>query len=144
MNKLTLTEPEFSCIAELIRARDPARSAAYMVLVEGASNQAAMEARGVSPASLSNTLGRYRKAVGEIRTAFPNGVPETKNLTSPQFYCIADLIRARDPAKSAAYRVLVEGNSNQETMESTGISPASLSNTLTRYRKAAADIANAF
>lgn len=144
MNKLTLTESEFSCIADLIRARDPARSAAYMVLVEGATNQSAMEARGVSPASLSNTLGRYRKAVNEIRAAFPKGVPDTKKLSEPQFFCIADLIRARDPARSAAYRVLVEGNSNQETMEATGVSPASLSNTLTRYRKAAAEIANAF
>ncbi len=65
-------------------------------------------------------------------------------LTAPQFCCIADFIRARDPARTAAYMVLVDGNSNQEAMDATGISPASLSNTLTRYRKAAADIVASF
>lgn len=55
-------------------------------------------------------------------------------LTKAEFELIAALIRSRVPAKTAAYLVLVRGKSNQEAIVATELSPASVSNTLTRFR----------
>lgn len=55
-----LTKAQFDLIAELIRSREPVRTAAYMVLVRGKSNPDAIAGTVVSAASLSNTLTRYR------------------------------------------------------------------------------------
>jgi hypothetical protein len=61
-----LSKKQFDLVARLIRSRDPVRTAAYLVLVKGKSNQDAMSETGVSAASLSNTLTRYRTHHTEI------------------------------------------------------------------------------
>ncbi len=63
-----------------------------------------------------------------------------KELSKAQFDLIARLIRSREPVRTAAYLVLVKGKSNQDAMNVTGVSAASLSNTLTRYRTHHAEI----
>lgn len=68
-----LTEEQFNLIAELIRSREPPRTAAYMVLVEGKSNKQALAAlaeSGLSGQSLSNTLTRFRKTHQAIVVAY--------------------------------------------------------------------------
>lgn len=61
-----LKKAEFDLIASLIRSREPARTAAYLILVRGKSNQQAMADTGLSAASVSNTLGRFRLAHEKI------------------------------------------------------------------------------
>ena len=61
-----LTKKQFDLIASLIRSREPARTAAHLILVRGKSNPDAMAATGLSAASVSNTLGRYREAHKKI------------------------------------------------------------------------------
>lgn len=65
-----LSTAEFEVIAELIRSREPVRTAALLVLVKGKSNQDAMEATGASAASVSNTLTRFRQAHKKICKAY--------------------------------------------------------------------------
>lgn len=61
---------EFAVIAKLIRSREPVKTAAMMVLVEGVSGIEAAANAGVSPASVSNTVTRFRHADAEIRRAY--------------------------------------------------------------------------
>lgn len=61
-----LTKKQFDLIASLIRSREPARTAAHLILVRGKSNPEAMEATGLSASSVSNTLGRFRVAHEKI------------------------------------------------------------------------------
>lgn len=65
-----LSQEKFDVIAGLIRSRDPVRTAAMLVLVEGKSNQEAIKATGVSAASVSNTLTRFRQAHEKIEKAY--------------------------------------------------------------------------
>ena len=70
-----LTKEQFNLIAELIRSREPPRTAAYMVLVEGKANKevlAALAESGLSGQSLSNTLLRFRKTHRAIVGAYKN------------------------------------------------------------------------
>ena len=65
-----LSQEIFDVIAGLIRSRDPVRTAAMLVLVKGKSNQEAIKATGVSAASVSNTLTRFRQANDKIKKAY--------------------------------------------------------------------------
>lgn len=61
---------EFAVIAKLIRSREPVKTAAMLVLVDGMSGLDAAAHTGVSPASVSNTVTRFRYADSEIRRAY--------------------------------------------------------------------------
>jgi len=64
-----LTKKQFDLIADLISAKEPTRTAAFMVLVRGKGNQDAISETGLSAQSVSNTLGRFRrthKAISSI------------------------------------------------------------------------------
>jgi transposase len=65
-----LTSTQFDLLARLLQSKEPARSGARLVLVEGKSNPEAYTMAGISPQSLSNTLGRYRKAHADICQAY--------------------------------------------------------------------------
>lgn len=58
-------------------------------------------------------------------------------MTSDQFSALAELLRSRHgPAESAARLVLVDGIKPAESARLTGVSPASVSNSVTRYKRA--------
>lgn len=61
-----LTKKQFDLIAKLIQSKEPARTAAFIVLVKGKGNQAAIAETGLSAQSVSNTLGRFRRTHKEI------------------------------------------------------------------------------
>lgn len=61
-----LTQQEFDLIAKLIQSKEPPKTAAYLVLVMGKSNQEAIAETGLSAQSVSNTLGRFRRTHKEI------------------------------------------------------------------------------
>lgn len=61
---------QFHVIAELIRSRDPIRSAAKAVLVDNLSTTAAATANNVSPQSVSNALKRFRSAHDKVMSAY--------------------------------------------------------------------------
>lgn len=61
---------QFETLAQLIRSRDPARKAARRVLVDGIACNAAATENDLSPQSVHNTVGRYRKADEKIREAY--------------------------------------------------------------------------
>lgn len=65
-----LTKKQFDLIAKLIQSKEPPRTAAYLVLVKGRSNQEAIAETGLSPQSVSNTLGRYRRTHQEILSVY--------------------------------------------------------------------------
>lgn len=65
-----LTEAQFNLIAKLIKSRAPAKSGAYLVLVKGKNNPDAYAEAGISPQSLSNTLGRFRRVHKEIEAIY--------------------------------------------------------------------------
>jgi hypothetical protein len=65
-----LTSTQFDLLARLLQSKEPARAGARLVLVEGKSNPEAYALAGISPQSLSNTLGRYRKAHVDICKAY--------------------------------------------------------------------------
>lgn len=69
-NPPLLTEAQFDLIASLIRSKDPPRTAAFMILVQGTSNREAITRTGLSPSSVSNTLGRFRLAHKKIIDAY--------------------------------------------------------------------------
>lgn len=51
-----MTPAQFDLVAELLRSRDPVRSAARLVLIDGASTTSAAGHAGVSSQSVSNAL----------------------------------------------------------------------------------------
>lgn len=55
-----LTEKKFQVLAKLMRAQEPARTAAHMVLVDGDAIKSAVDATGMFQSSVSKTVGRYR------------------------------------------------------------------------------------
>lgn len=57
-----LTESEFSALAKLLRSRDPAKTAARIVLVEGRPRKDAMALTGASGPSVSQAVRRFREA----------------------------------------------------------------------------------
>jgi hypothetical protein len=65
-----LTEEVFELIALVLRSRGPVRTAVRIVLVDGKPNPIAISITGVSAASLSNSLTRYRRTDAKIKKAY--------------------------------------------------------------------------
>ena len=61
---------QFDALARLTRAREPARTAARLVLVDGISQAEATRMHGMSPAALGNAVRRYREFDALIRKAY--------------------------------------------------------------------------
>lgn len=69
-NNKELTPEQFELIATLIRSREPVRSAAYLVLVDGLENRQAIAGKGISDQSISNTVRRFRDVHKMIHKAY--------------------------------------------------------------------------
>lgn len=69
-NVTLLTKKQFDVIAELVRAQDPPKTAVAMVLVKGKANHYVVKKTGVSAQSLSNSIGRFRRAHQLILKAY--------------------------------------------------------------------------
>ena len=67
-----MTPVQFEAVAELLRSREPVRTAARLVLVEGAATKDAAQAAGMQPNAVSNALGRYRNAHRKLLVAYGN------------------------------------------------------------------------
>lgn len=65
-------------------------------------------------------------------------------MTPEQFDVIARLTRAREPARIAARRVLVDGISQVEAAREVGMSASALGNSVRRYREFDALIRSAY
>ncbi|MDD5056507.1 MAG: TrfB-related DNA-binding protein [Sideroxydans sp.] len=65
-----LTKKQFDLIAKLIQSKEPARTAAFLVLVKGKGNQDAIAETGLSKQSVSNVLGRFRRTHKEICSVY--------------------------------------------------------------------------
>lgn len=61
---------QFDAIATLIRSREPAKSAARRVLVDGVGPSEAGREFNLTRQSVSNTVGRFRAAETTILTAY--------------------------------------------------------------------------
>lgn len=61
---------QFKAIATLISSREPAKSAARRVLVDGVENIEAAREFDLSRQSVSKTIGRFRAAEATILTAY--------------------------------------------------------------------------
>lgn len=57
-------------------------------------------------------------------------------MTPEQFEVVAHLIRSREPATSAARRVLLDGLSQADAAREFGLGPNNVWNTVNRFRKA--------
>ena len=66
-----MTNEQFEVLASLMRSREPAKSAARLVLVEGWAGADAARETGLTPQSVSNAVGPYRAADAAIRSAYP-------------------------------------------------------------------------
>lgn len=65
-----MTSKQFALVAALIRSREPVRSAAELVIVEGMRNVDAARAVGLGPQSVSNTVARFLSAHAQIVAAY--------------------------------------------------------------------------
>lgn len=65
-----MTQAQFEVVAELLRSREPVRTAVQMVLVEGSAAKEAADATGLVPQSVTNALRRYRNAHKKLRFAY--------------------------------------------------------------------------
>lgn len=65
-------------------------------------------------------------------------------MTPSQFYAVAQSIRSREPVRTAARLVLVDGVRPGEAAAQAGVSPQSCSNTVTRIRSAHALMVGAY
>lgn len=65
-----LTKKEFDLIARLIRSKEPTRTGAFKVLVQGKANKDVIAELGITGPSLSNTLGRFRRTHKEILAVY--------------------------------------------------------------------------
>lgn len=65
-------------------------------------------------------------------------------MTAKQFQVVADLLRSREPVRTAAKMVLVAGRTTKEAAEATGLVSQSVSNALRRYRSAHARLLDAY
>lgn len=72
------------------------------------------------------------------------GAGEARQMTGPEFDVITVLISSRDPAKSAARRVLIDGIPPADAAREFDLVPQSVSNTLRRIRRADATILSAY
>ena len=70
MNVGQMTGEQFDTIARMIRAREPARSAARLVLVDGLTQADAARLHKMEPNALSNSVRRYREFDRSIREAY--------------------------------------------------------------------------
>lgn len=61
---------QFDAIAKLISSREPTKSAARRVLVDGIAPVEAAREFDIAPNSVSNTLRRFRDADALIQTAY--------------------------------------------------------------------------
>ena len=68
MNKITAEQ--FEVLAQLTRAREPAKTAAKRVLLDGVAQVDAARETGLSPQSVSNTVGRYKGFDASVRAAY--------------------------------------------------------------------------
>lgn len=65
-----MTHTQFNALAQLLRLRDgPARDAARMVLVDGHAPGEVATLTGLSPAGVSNAVGRIKRGLELARTA---------------------------------------------------------------------------
>lgn len=132
---------QFETIAKLIRSKEPARTAAMMVLVLGWSSQSVVKTIGLQTQSVWNTVHRFRTAHARLTKVFfrpqlPVEDSKTPSLTPEQFDAIAFLIRSRKPASSAAELVLVYNQGNAHAAREVGIKPQSCWNTIDRFKAA--------
>jgi len=67
-----MTSAQFEILAQLTRAREPAKTAARAVLLDGITPADAARLTGLSPQSVSNTVGRYRGFDAAVRDAYRN------------------------------------------------------------------------
>lgn len=67
-----MTKAQFEVVAELLRSREPVRSAVRMVLVDGAGSREAADATGLVQQSVTNALRRYRNAHNKLLHAYKN------------------------------------------------------------------------
>ncbi|HEY8095829.1 MAG TPA: hypothetical protein VIE65_06995 [Methylobacter sp.] len=65
-----MTPKEFDAIAVLISSREPAKSAARLVLIHGKGVTESAKEYGITRQSVSNTLKRFRSADKIIRTGY--------------------------------------------------------------------------
>lgn len=65
-----MTQAQFEVVAELLRSREPVRTAVRLVLVKGAVARDAAEATGLVVQSVSNALRRYRNAHNKLLLAY--------------------------------------------------------------------------
>lgn len=66
-----LTPEQFNAVAALIRSREPAQSAARLVLVYGQGKSQAAKEANILTQSCWNTVQRFKRALTPIREAFP-------------------------------------------------------------------------
>lgn len=66
-----MTPAQYHTVARMLRLPEPSAAAARRVLVDGERPSVAAESSGVSPSSLSRTVGRIRRAYDEIAAAGP-------------------------------------------------------------------------
>ncbi len=79
-----MTPAQYHAVARLLRLPEQSTAAARMVLVDGARPSEAAEVGGVSPSSLSRTVGRVRRAHELIRGAYsPPERPKRPEATTP-------------------------------------------------------------
>lgn len=67
-----------------------------------------------------------------------------QEITDDQFRVVADLLRAKEPVRSAVKRVMVDAMAVKKAAESTGLSPAVVSNVLRSFRKLHAKLCFAY
>lgn len=65
-----MTGEQFDVLAQLTRAREPARSAARRVLVDGISQAEAAREFDMSPSALGNAVRRYRTWDADVRSVY--------------------------------------------------------------------------
>lgn len=65
-----MTGKEFDVLAQLTRAREPVKSAARRVLVDGIAPAEAAREFEISPQSVSNSVSRYREFDKAVRAAY--------------------------------------------------------------------------
>lgn len=65
-----MTQAQFEVVAELLRSREPVRTAAKLVLLDGKTTKDAAAATGMQPNAVSNALTRYRNAHAKLLVAY--------------------------------------------------------------------------
>lgn len=70
--KPELTQSQFEVVAKLLQTKEPARTAARLVLLEGKTVTAAAAEAGVLQPSASRAVKRCREAHAELLMAYAN------------------------------------------------------------------------